>query len=82
MPDLNDILGQGGSPAFLAQIVQQMLMAFEPRLSDPVVRFERDPDNPTTINFRISALMLQGEGRERISFETTVSDDKRVRIRG
>ena len=82
MPDLNDVLGGGGTRAQLAQTVQQMMSAFEPRLADPVVRFERDPDDPTAINFRISAYLLQGEDREKISFETSLSPDRRVRVRG
>ena len=81
MPDLNDVLGGGRSPAQLAQIVQEIMSAFEPRLADPVVRFEPDPDDPTAIKFRISAHLVQGEDRERISFETTLSPDKRVRVR-
>src|SRR5262249_14990573 len=36
IPDLNDVLGHGGTPSELAQIVQEMIRAFEPRLSDPV----------------------------------------------
>jgi type VI secretion system protein len=82
MPDLNDVLGSGGTPSQLAQTVQQMMSEFEPRLADPVVRFERDPDDPTAINFRISAYLVQGADRERISFETSLSPDRRVRVRG
>jgi type VI secretion system protein len=82
MPDLNDVLGSGGTPAQLAQTVQLMMSAFEPRLADPIVRFERNPDDPTAINFRISAYLVQGEDREKISFETSLSPDRRVRVRG
>ena len=82
IPDLNDVLGQGGTTAELAQIVQEMIRAFEPRLSDPVVRFTPDPDNPLTINFRISAVLHFGDESERVTFDTIVSEDKRVRVRG
>src|ERR1700736_1775392 len=78
MPDLNDALGLGGTPASLALIVQQIMMSFEPRLSDPVVRFPPNPDDPMSINFRVSASLLYGEDIERVSFDTVLSDDKRV----
>jgi type VI secretion system protein len=82
MPDLNDTLGQGGTPASLALLVQQIMMSFEPRLSDPVVRFTPDPDNLLSINFRVSAVLRYGDDSERVSFDTVLSDDKRVRVRG
>jgi type VI secretion system protein len=82
MPDLNDVLGQGGTPASLALIVQQIMETFEPRLSDAVVRFTPDPNSPMTINFRVSAVLHYGDDAERVSFDTVVSDDKRVRVRG
>jgi type VI secretion system protein len=82
IPDLNDVLGQGGTTAELAQIVQEMIRAFEPRLTDPAVRFTPDPDNPLTINFRISAVLHYGDETERVTFDTIVSEDKRVRVRG
>ena len=82
MPDLNDVLGQGGTPASLALIVQQIMETFEPRLSDAVVRFTPDPNNPMSINFRVSAVLHYGENVERVAFDTVVSDDKRVRVRG
>ena len=82
MPDLNDVLGQGGTPASLALIVQQIMETFEPRLSDAVVRFTPDPTNPMNINFRVSAVLHYGEDAERVAFDTVVSDDKRVRVRG
>lgn len=83
MPDLNDILGDGGTPASLALIVQNMMATFEPRLADPIVRFTPDPDNPLNISFRVSAMLRYGDDEaERISFETVVSDDKRVKVRG
>jgi type VI secretion system protein len=81
MPDLNDILGQGGTPASLALIVQQMMVAFEPRLSDPVVRFTPNPQDPLSINFRVSAVLHCGDDNERVAFDTVLSDDKRVQVR-
>jgi type VI secretion system protein len=82
MPDLNDVLGQGGTPASLALIVQQIMTSFEPRLSDPVVRFTPHPDDPLSINFRVSAVLHYGDDIERVAFDTVVSDNKRVRVRG
>jgi type VI secretion system protein len=82
MPDLNDVLGDGGTPVSLALIVQNMMETFEPRLSDPVVRFTPDPNNPLNINFRVTAVLRYGDDSERIAFETVVSDDKRVKVRG
>ena len=82
MPDLNDVLGQGGTPASLALIVQQIMVSFEPRLSDPVVRFTPNPNDPLSINFRVSAVLHYGDEVERVAFDTVLSDDKRVRVRG
>ena len=82
IPDLNDVLGHGGTPSELAQIVQEMIQAFEPRLSDPVVRFSPNPEDPLTINFRVSAVLHYDGSAERITFDTIMSDDKRVRVRG
>ncbi|MBV8472315.1 MAG: type VI secretion system baseplate subunit TssE [Hyphomicrobiales bacterium] len=82
MPDLNDVLGDGGTPVSLALIVQSMMETFEPRLVDPIVKFAPDPSNPLNMNFHVSATLRYGDMSERISFETVVSDDKRVRVRG
>lgn len=82
MPDLNDVLGDGGTPVSLALIVKSIMETFEPRLSDPIVRFTPDPGNPLNINFRVSATLRYGDAAERISFETVLSDDKRVKVRG
>src|SRR5579871_2566054 len=69
MPDLNDVLGHGGTPTQLALLVQEMLQTFEPRISDPIVRFEADPRNPLNMNFRVSAVLHFEDGSERISFD-------------
>jgi type VI secretion system protein len=81
MPDLNDVLGQGGSPVSLALIIQTMMETFEPRLTDAVVRHIHDPENPLNVTFRISAVLRIGDEAERIAFETVVADGNRVRVR-
>src|ERR1700688_116596 len=68
MPDLNDVLGHGGTPMQLGAIVQEMMETFEPRLSDAIVRFDPDPDNPLNMNFHVSAMLLCGEDSLRVSF--------------
>lgn len=82
MPDLNDVLGHGGTPTQLGAIVQEMMETFEPRMSDAIVRFQPDPNNPLSINFHVSAMLNCGEDSMRVSFDTILSEDKRVRIRG
>lgn len=82
MPDLNDALGRGGSPAQLAGTVQETIELFEPRLSDVMVRFDPDRDHPMRINFRISAMLHYGDRSERVAFETILSEDKRIHVRG
>jgi type VI secretion system protein len=82
MPDLNDVLGHGGTPAQLGLIVKEIMETFEPRLSDAVVRFQKDPINPLTINFQVSATLHYGDDSSRVSFDTILSEDKRVRVRG
>ena len=82
LPDLNDALGRGGSPAQFAVTVQETIELFEPRLSSVVVRFVPDGDHPMRINFRISATLHFGDSSERVSFDTILSEDKRIHVRG
>jgi type VI secretion system protein len=82
MPDLNDIIGHGGTPAQLGMIVKEVMETFEPRLSDAIVRFQHDPINPLNINFQVSATLHYGEDSSRVSFDTILSEDKRIRVRG
>lgn len=82
LPDLNDALGRGGSPAQFAGTIQETIETFEPRLSGVTVRFVPDQDHPMRINFRISATLHFGEGSERVAFDTILSEDKRIHVRG
>lgn len=83
MPDLNDVIGQGADSVLLvARAVKQQIEMFEPRLENVTVRYQPDPDNPLQLAFHIGALLRYGDESERISFDTILSDDKRVRIRG
>jgi type VI secretion system lysozyme-like protein len=81
MPDLNDVLGGGGTPATLANIIRAMIETFEPRLSAPMVRHVVDPDNPLAVGFRISATLKTEDETTQIAFDTVIAGGSRVRIR-
>lgn len=82
LPDMNDVLGRGGTPARMTNIVQETIELFEPRLSSVVVRFFPDLDHPLRVNFHISATLRYGDVKERIAFDTVLSEDKRMHVRG
>jgi type VI secretion system protein len=83
LPDLNDAMGRGASgPSQFAATVQETIELFEPRLSSVLVRFVPDNDHPMRINYRISAMLQIGDSRERVSFDTILSEDKRIHVRG
>jgi len=83
MPDLNDMISRGAdSIAGIARAVQEQIEMFEPRLTNVAVRFVPDPDKPLQFSFHISAVLYFGDDRERISFDTILSADKHVQVKG
>lgn len=83
MADLNDAIGQGADAVLsVARLVKLQIEMFEPRLENVSVRYVADPDNPLQLAFHISALLRYGEQTERMSFDTILSDDKSVKVRG
>jgi type VI secretion system protein len=83
MADLNDAIGQGADAVLsVARLVQAQIEAFEPRLENVTVRFLREPDNPLQLAFHITATLHYGEQSEPIAFDTILSDDKRITVRG
>lgn len=83
MPDLNDAIGQGADAVLsVARSVKQQIEMFEPRLENVAVRFLADPDNPLQLAFHVNAMLRYNDQVERVSFDTILSDDKRVRVRG
>jgi type VI secretion system protein len=82
LPDINEALNNGGSPAQFALTIQKTIELFEPRLSGVLVRLVPDADHPMRIHFRIMATMHFGESSERLAFETILSEDKRIRVQG
>ena len=82
LPDLNDAIGRGSGPVQFAAVVQEAIDLFEPRLSNVLVRYVPDSDHPMRINYRISATIQIGDHRERLAFDTILSEDKSIRVRG
>lgn len=83
MPDLNDAIGQGADAVLaIARAVKQQIEMFEPRLENVSVRFLADPDNPLQLAFHVNAMLRYNDQVERVSFDTILSDDKRIRVRG
>jgi type VI secretion system protein len=83
MPDLNDAIGQGADAVLtVARSVKQQIEMFEPRLENVFVRFYADPDNPLQLAFHINAVLSYDGKTERIAFDTILSDDKRIKVKG
>lgn len=83
MPDLNDAIGQGADAVLaVARAVKQQIEMFEPRLENVQVRFHADPDNPLQLAFHVNAVLRFNDQVERVSFDTILSDDKRIKVRG
>lgn len=83
MPDLNDAIGQGTDAVLaVARAVKQQIEMFEPRLENVQVRFSADPDNPLQLAFHVTAVTRYKDRVERVSFDTILSDDKRVKVWG
>jgi type VI secretion system protein len=82
MPDLNDAIGQGADAVLaIARAVKVQIETFEPRLENVSVRFHKDPDNPLQLAFHVNAVLRYNDQVERVSFDTILSDDKRIRVR-
>lgn len=82
MADLNDAIGQGADAVLsVARLVQAQIEAFEPRLENVTVRYLPDLDNPLQLAFHITATLRYGEQSEPITFDTILSDDKRITVR-
>ncbi|MCA6107931.1 type VI secretion system baseplate subunit TssE [Bradyrhizobium cenepequi] len=83
MPDLNDAIGQGAEAVrAVAHSLKQQIEMFEPRLKNISIRFHADPNNPLQLAFHINAMLNCPDQVERVSFDTILGDDKRVRVRG
>jgi type VI secretion system protein len=83
MPDLNDAISQGADAVLtVARSVKLQIEMFEPRLESVAVRYHPDPDNPLQLAFHVSATLRYGEQTEHFSFDTILSDDKRIKVRG
>ncbi|MHB8885005.1 MAG: type VI secretion system baseplate subunit TssE [Methylovirgula sp.] len=83
MPDFNDLAG--GFPDALptiARSIRTQIENFEPRLSGATVRHVPDPTNPLSLSFQISVTLTLEDGAERMSFQTDLGDDGKLRVRG
>lgn len=80
MPDLNDVitLYLEAVPT-VERAVRLQIEKFEPRLSSVEVSHDAQHDDPTALAFSIRAI-LHGESDERIRFDTTLGDDRRLKL--
>lgn len=83
MPDLNTLMGRGTDSLLeVARAVRYQVENFEPRLRDVQVVPRLDPDQPMAMSFHIQAVLQAGDEMERVSFDSVLSGDKRVEVRG
>jgi len=80
VPDLNDVitLYLEAGPT-VERAVRLQIEKFEPRLSHVEVSQDLQRDDPTALAFSIRAI-LHGENEERIRFDTTLGDDRRLKL--
>ncbi|WP_445222756.1 type VI secretion system baseplate subunit TssE (plasmid) [Bradyrhizobium sp. Pa8] len=83
LPDLNDGIGQGADAVrAVARMLKQEIEAFEPRLKNVSIRFHADPDKPLQLTFHVTAMVNDNDQVEHVSFDTILSDDRRILLRG
>ncbi|MGY8683204.1 type VI secretion system baseplate subunit TssE [Bradyrhizobium sp. UFLA05-153] len=83
MPDLNDAIGHGAEAVrAVARTLKQEIETFEPRLGNVSIRFHADPDKPLQLMFHVTATVNYNDQVERLSFDTILSDDRHVLLRG
>ncbi|MCP3460881.1 type VI secretion system baseplate subunit TssE [Bradyrhizobium sp. CCGUVB23] len=83
LPDLNDAIGQGvDAVRAVARMLKQEIEAFEPRLRNVSIRFHADPDKPLQLTFHVTAMVNDNDQVEHVSFDTILSDDRHVLLRG
>ncbi|MGY8668610.1 type VI secretion system baseplate subunit TssE [Bradyrhizobium sp. UFLA05-109] len=82
MPDLNDAIGQGiDAVRAVARMLKQEIETFEPRLGNVSIRFHVDPGKPLQLTFHVTAMVNFNDQVQRVSFDTILSDDRRVLLR-
>jgi type VI secretion system protein len=82
MPDFDDIASRfpDAVPA-VARAIKMQIENFEPRLSGVNVRHLPDPSNPLSLSFLIGVTLSLDDGAERLSFQTGLGDDGKLRVR-
>jgi type VI secretion system protein len=83
MPDFNDLAGQfPDAIPTISRAIKAQIENFEPRLSGVSVRHIPDPKNPLGLTFVIAVTLTLDDGTERLSFQTDLSDDGKLRVYG
>lgn len=83
MPDFNDLAGHfPDAISIITRAIKAQIENFEPRLSNINVRHIPDPDNPLGFSFSIAVTLTLDDGTERLNFQTDLSDDGKLRVRG
>jgi type VI secretion system protein len=82
MPDFNDLASSfpDAIPS-IARSIRAQIENFEPRLSGVSVRHIPDPTHPLSLSFQIGVTLVLEDGSERMSFETELGDDGKLRVR-
>jgi type VI secretion system protein len=82
MPDFNDLASHfPDSITTIARAIKLQIENFEPRLSGVSVRHVPDPTHPLSLSFNIGVTLTLDDGSERLSFQTDLSDDGKLRMR-
>jgi type VI secretion system protein len=62
------------------QVIRRSIMAYEPRLANVIVRYDKQEDKAMDMRFQVTAQLAGGNQRDPISFTTAVTQDGRVRL--
>jgi type VI secretion system protein len=83
MPDLNDLYAQYPDPIIvLRRIIKELIENYEPRLTQVIVRYVSDEDDPLSLRFDITAHLEVDDKELPLRFETVVGDSGRIQVRG
>ncbi|MBO9424558.1 MULTISPECIES: type VI secretion system baseplate subunit TssE [Stappiaceae] len=66
--------------AELCRDIEQQIIKFEPRLSNPVVRTIEDPNRPLEFVFNVEADLKYGTRQVRVRFDSVLDSSGKVRL--
>jgi type VI secretion system protein len=82
MPDFTSIAGSLSADSLpeMAETIAQVIVKYEPRLTDVKVEFETLPDRPFMIAFKLSAKLRVENHEMPVIFETMLDSDGHITV--